>query len=300
MPIIIIYVVVVLAIFALMQAVVLALPVSDPTEPVSLRRKTLADGIGPWLGEFARDFENLVLLSGSGWSPTVWLSAMAVVTASVMLAAYFFLRAWALTALLGGTVAGVILPLMFLAVLRRRRLAKLALQLPEALDMLVRSLRVGHPIPIGIEGIANEMPNPIGGEFRRVFDSMAYGLDLKDALEHMSDRLHVPEVRYMVAAIRIQYATGGNLADVLATLAEVMRERVRLKTKVKALTAETRLSGNIMSVMPFVLVGGMFLLRPELYEDVPNSTTLQIIMGTAAALLLVGIVLMRRIVNIRV
>jgi tight adherence protein B len=300
MPMIIIYVVVVLAIFTLMQAILLAVPASDQTKPVSLRRKTLSDGIGPWLGEFARDFENLVLISGSGWSPTVWLSAMAGVTASVMLAAYFFLHATALTALLDGMVAGVVLPLMVLSVLRRRRLAKLALQLPEALDMLVRSLRVGHPIPIGIEGVANEMPNPIGGEFRRVFDSMAYGLDLKDALEHMSDRLRVPEVRYMVAAIRIQFATGGNLADVLATLAEVMRERVRLKAKVKALTAETRLSGNIMSVLPFVLVGGVFYLRPEMYQDVPNSAVLQFIMGTAVALLLVGIVLMRRIVNIRV
>ncbi|HEV2550072.1 MAG TPA: type II secretion system F family protein [Stellaceae bacterium] len=300
MPIIIVYVVVVLAIFTLLQAILLAFPASQKGDAVSLRRKTLADGVGPWLGELAHDFENLVLISGSGWSPTVWLCAMAGTTAFVMLLVYFLLAAAPLLALLAGIVAGVLLPLLVLTMLRRRRLAKLALQLPDALDMLVRSLRVGHPIPIGIEGVANEMPNPIGGEFRRVFDSMAYGLDLKDALEHMSDRLRVPEVRYMVAAIRIQYATGGNLADVLASLAEVMRERVRLKAKVRAITAETRLSGNIMSVMPFVLVGGMFWLRPELYEDVPKSVALQIIMGAAAALLAIGIVLMRRIVNIRV
>jgi tight adherence protein B len=107
-------------------------------------------------------------------------------------------------------------------------------------------------------------------------------------------------VRYMVAAIRIQYSTGGNLADVLASLAEVMRERVRLKTKVKALTAETRLSGNIMSVMPFALVAGIYALRPDFYDEVPHSQVLQTIIGIAAALLLTGVVLMRRIVNIRV
>ena len=129
---------------------------------------------------------------------------------------------------------------------------------------------------------------------------MSYGLDLKDALENMSDRLQVTEVRYMVAAIRIQYSTGGNLADVLASLAEVMRERVRLKAKVRALTAETRLSGNIMSFMPFVLVAGVYLLRPDFYDEVPHSPVLKTIMGIAIALLVSGIVLMRRIVNIRV
>jgi tight adherence protein B len=300
MPVIVVYVVVVLAIFTLLQAILSAFPAEEKRVAVSLRRKTLADGIAPWLGEFARDFENLVILSGSGWSPSSWLSGMAGLTAFVMLSAHFLGHAAPLMALLLGLMAGVVLPLMFLVFLRRRRLAKLASQLPEALDMLVRSLRVGHPIPIGIEAVANQMPLPIGGEFRRVFDSMSYGLDLKDSLEHMSDRLQLTEFRYMVAAIRIQYATGGNLADVLASLAEVMRERVRLRAKVKALTAETRLSGNIMSLMPFALVAGVYFMRPDFYDEVPHSQLLQTIMGIALALLVTGVVLMRRIVNIRV
>jgi len=300
MPIIIAYVVVVLAIFTLMQAILAAFPAPAKGEALSLRRKTLADGVGPALGEVVHDFENLVALSGTDWSPATWLTGMGVVTAAVMLSANFLAGANAFFAFLCGLTAGVALPLLVLVVLRRKRLTKLVRQLPEALDMLVRSLRVGHPIPVGIEMVSVEMPNPIGSEFRRVYDSMSYGLDLKDALEHMSQRLQVPEVHYMVAAIRIQYATGGNLAQVLATLGDVMRERVRLKAKVKALTAETRLSGNIMSFMPFVLVGGMYYFRPDLYADVPHSFVLKVIIGGAAALLLTGIVLMRRIVNIRV
>src|SRR5690348_12216234 len=118
MPVIIIYVVVVLAIFTLMQAILSAFPAEEKRAEVSLRRKTLADGITPWLGEFARDFENLVVLSGSGWSPTSWLSGMAGVTAFAMLSAHFLGGAQPMPALLLGLVAGVILPLMFLVVLR--------------------------------------------------------------------------------------------------------------------------------------------------------------------------------------
>jgi tight adherence protein B len=143
------------------------------------------------------------------------------------------------------------------------------------------------------------MPDPIGGEFKRVYDSMSYGLDLKDALDQMAGRLRVGEVHYMIAAIRIQYATGGNLSEVLATLASVIRERVRLKGKVKALSAESRLSGNIMSFMPFLVVAGLNFIRPDFYDDVPHNVTLQYIMAGALCLVFIGIVLIRRIVNIR-
>jgi tight adherence protein B len=240
------------------------------------------------------------LVAGSGIQIKL-ATMLAIMAGSVaaMIAACHFAKL-PLYSIGGAVVLGILLPIFVLAKIRQRRFAKLTIQLPDALDTLVRSLRAGHPIPVGISMIGNQMPEPVSGEFRRVSDAMAYGLDLKDAFEQMGARLRINDVHYMIAAIRIQYATGGNLAEVLASLSSTIRERQRLTMEVKALSAETRLSGNIMSVIPFLLVGGMTLMKPDFYSDVPNNPTLQIIMGVSALLLLVGIIVMRRIVNIRV
>ena len=303
-PIFILYGVIVLALFCLFQGLSLLLGEEPRVETPRLRRRTLADGFSPWLADLLitrqiRDFEALVASSGIPFSPVQVLTAMLVATLVVTTILIFFGINPALS-MVEALAMGVIVPLLVIRQLRKTRMAKLVKQLPDALDMLVRSLRVGHPVPIGIGMIGSEMPSPIGGEFKRVYDSMSYGLDLKDALEHLSSRLQVPELTYMVAAIRIQFETGGNLAEVLASLANVMRERVRLKLKVKASTAETRFSAAVMSVMPFLLIGGLLYMRPDFYKDVPESQALQAILGGAGFLLLIGMILMRRLVNIRI
>lgn len=296
------YLLVVLAIFAFLQALLMLL---DPVarEARGLRRRTLADGLSPWLAEILlirriADFEALIAGSGTRHSPARVLIGMGFVvvvgTLGLTLAGYEGVRSFA-----GGLIVGAVLPLLVLMRMRRSRLANLVMQLPDAIDTLVRSLRAGLPIPIGIRMIASDMPDPVRTEFRHVCDAMSYGLDLREALEQLARRLQVAEVKYMVAAIRIQYTSGGNLAEVLSSLSAVMRERVRFKMKVKALSAESRLSGNIMAAAPFLVVGGMFYLHPEFYKDVPGSPLLRAIMGGAAVLIFVGIVLMRRLVNIR-
>jgi tight adherence protein B len=299
MPVILIFAVVFLAVFTLMLGVSMAAASAPKTDTPRLRRTTLAEGRAPRLARVARDFENLVTASGAGVAPAEFVIGMAAAAAGVMIGANLIAGAGPLACLAGGVVLGGVLPVVTLMAMRRRRRARLVSQLPEALDTLVRSLRVGHPVPAGIEMIATEMPDPIGSEFRWVFASMSYGLDLREALELMSERLRVPEVRYTVAAIRIQFATGGDLAEILASLARVMRERLRLAMKVRALTAETRVSGTIMSIMPFTVVGGISCLRPDFYQAVPESPALQAIMAGAAVLLVAGVLLIRHIVNIR-
>jgi tight adherence protein B len=299
-----IYVIVVVAFYALFQGLLTIFAASAPAANGTLRRKTLGDGLSPWLADHLvvkqiHRFESLVGSSGIGASPGRVLAGMA---AGVLAAGVLALASGSgpISAAAIGLSLGVAVPLLVIGRLRAQRMARLVLQVPEALDMMVRSLRAGHPVPTGIGMVATEMPDPIGSEFRRVFDGMSLGLELKDALETMSERLDVNEIRYMVAAIRIQFSTGGNLAEILASLAAVMRERVQLLMKVKALSAESRLSANIMAVMPFILIGGILYLRPQLYEDVPVSPVLQIILGGAALLLVAGIILMRRVVAIRV
>jgi tight adherence protein B len=301
---ILVYCIVVLAIFSFFQGMAIMAGGTQVQNASGLRRRTLADGFSPWLAEMVvtqpvRDFEALIASSGIRASAARVLMSMSAVTIIVLIAMH--LAGYrSVFCLAGGLMLGVAVPLVVIHRLRQRRVVALIGQLPDALDMLVRSLRAGHPVPVGISMVGNELPDPIGGEFKLVFDSMSYGLDLKDALENMSLRLHIPEVKYMVAAIRIQYETGGNLSDVLASLSEVMRERVRLKMKVKAVSAEARYSAAIMAAMPFLLIGGLLILHPSFYKDVPGSRLLQGIMGAAFLLILAGLVLMRRILNIRV
>jgi tight adherence protein B len=133
-----------------------------------------------------------------------------------------------------------------------------------------------------------------------VFDSMTYGLDLRDALQRMTRRAPVPELQYMVGAIRIQHAAGGNLAEILGSLASIMRDRLTLYLKVKALSAESRFSGKILACMPFAIVTLIYLTNPGFYDGARTNTNLAMVLYFAAFLVLFGIVLLRRIVNIRV
>jgi tight adherence protein B len=301
-PIAIVYVLAVLAIFTFLQAVGLLVE-REVREARGLRRKTLADGLSPWLKEVLvirriEDFEALITGSGVRHPPAAILTAMALTVLGGTLL-FTFVGYGGAQSFFAGITIGTGFPLLALMQMRKRRLAKLALQLPDALDMLVRSLRAGLPVPMGIQMIAKEMPAPVSDEFRRVCDALSYGLDLREALEQLAQRVHIPEVTYMVAAIRVQYTTGGNLAEVLCSLGGVMRERVRFKMKVKALSAESRLSANIMAFVPFLLIAGMMYIRPDFYNDVPTSSLLQAVLGGAAILLVIGVIVMRRVVKIR-
>ncbi len=270
-----------------------------------LRSKSLGEGASPWLSSIlnsdpVRAFDNLVATSGVSQSTErvlIYMTAAAV-------AAFWGLRViggfdFYLCAI-GGAALGIGVPLLILRRVRRARLARISSQLPDALDMLVRSLRAGHPIATGMDLISREMPDPIGSEFGLVFDGMSYGLDLRGALDKMSQRLNIVEVNYMSAAMRIQHGTGGNLAEVLGALASVMRERAKLYAKIKALSAEGRLSGKILAALPVVVVSGLLLISPHYYDAAKTSPGLAIFLGVAAALAVLGVVLLRTFVNFRV
>lgn len=301
------YTIAILAFFLLLQgwaSLRAAKEAEARTEPgETLRRRTLADGLSPWLIDLVtfkviRNFENLIATSGVGISANFALLLMEVLTTVIIVASAFAgLGLWSVAI---GLLLGGALPVSVLTTLRKRRFSRIGQQLPEALDMLVRSLRAGHPVPMGIKMIAHEMQEPIGGEFMRVHEAMSYGLNLREALEAMARRLHIAEVNYMVSAIRIQYWSGGNLSEVLATLAIVIRERKKLRMKVSALSAESRLSGHILAALPFVVAIAINWINKDFYKDVPNHPAQIYVLAFAGFLVLVGIVLVRRIVNIRV
>lgn len=191
-------------------------------------------------------------------------------------------------------------PLIVLKRMTARRLRKLDMQIPDALDMLVRSLRAGHPVSSSLQLVAREMSDPIGTEFGLVFDEMTYGLDLQQALENMAQRATVPDMNFVVAAIKIQAVSGGNLAEALGNIARLIRERQRLRLKIMALAAEGRFSTKILTALPFAIIAIESVLNPKYYGAVKHEPVLMYIMGVAFGALMIGVLVMRKIVNFRV
>lgn len=202
--------------------------------------------------------------------------------------------------LLLGFALGMGLPILTLAYIGRRRIRKFTEQLPDALDMMVRSLRAGHPVSASMGLIAREMPDPIGSDFGLVFDETTYGLELSEALENLSRRYQITDLRFMVVAIKVQLGTGGNLAEILGALSRVIRDRQRMDLKIKALSAEGRFSAYVLSILPFLVMGGMLLINPGYFAEAAPEPAFKLLLGIALSGIITGIVIMYRMVNFRV
>src|ERR1043165_3271940 len=157
-----------------------------------------------------------------------------------------------LLALLFACILGA-LPAGYLYWLKSRRMAVFERQLPEALELVSRALRAGHAFSVGLKLVGDEAADPVGIEFRRVFDEISMGVALPQALQNMTDRLDCVDLRFFVTAVLVQRETGGNLAEIIDSLASLIRKRFELQLKVKALSAEGRISGVVLFGLPLVL-----------------------------------------------
>ena len=182
----------------------------------------------------------------------------------------------------------------------KKRISLFEEQLPDALDLMVRSLRVGHPINAAVSIVAREMPDPIGTEFGLIADEATYGMPVQDALDRMAGRVPVPDLRFLAIAINIQAQSGGNLAEILDGLSKVIRSRFKLFRKVKAITAEARWSGWFLSVFPVIALLGVQVVDPAYYDRVSDHPLF--IPGAILTfiLLVANIIFMRILVNIKV
>ena len=157
---------------------------------------------------------------------------------------------------------------MVLRFLRSRRQKKFAAQFPDAIDIIVRSLRAGHPVPIAINMVARELPDPIGSEFGTVTDEITYGADLETAMRNLYFRVGTDDLPLFVTAVAIQGSTGGNLGEILENLSAVIRQRFKMRRKIRALAAEGRASALILSSLPIGLFAVINFLVPNFYASV--------------------------------
>ena len=203
-------------------------------------------------------------------------------------------------ALIFAILLGVVLPVFQVCRKKRARLRRFAEQLPDAIDMLVRSLRVGHPLSAACHMVAEELSDPIGTEFGIAVDEMTYGLDLNEAIGNLGSRIEVPDLRYLVIAVNIQYGTGGNLAEVLSGLCKVIRDRFHMYRKIRAVSAEGRIASVFLTIFPFAVVGGIWILHKDYYLSVADHPLFHTLAAIGAALVLLNTIVMRWLTNIKV
>lgn len=258
------------------------------------------DGSSDRLAEATMRIEELMTRGGVTWSVSRLLQTVALVAAGIWFALFFVLKVSLIAALIFAVAGAVGAAMMFLFNRIRVRKAKMAEQLPDVVDMIVRSLQAGHPIRSALATVANDAPDPLGSEVGIAVDEMTFGLELEEALENLRQRAALPDLDYMVVAINIHSRTGGNLAEILSNLSGVIRDRYRLFKKVRALSAEGRLSAGVIAAVPFVIALILGLSVPNYYSDAMKHPSFWKIALTASVLYAGAIAVIWRIVKIRV
>ena len=203
-------------------------------------------------------------------------------------------------ALLAAAVVGLVLPYLVLRLLRGRRQKKFGAQFPDAIDIIVRSLRAGHPVPVAISMVAREQPDPVGSEFGLVTDEITYGADLESAMRNLYFRVGTDDLPLFVTAVAIQGSTGGNLGEILNNLSAVIRERFKMRRKIRALAAEGRASALILSTLPIALLAIINFLVPDFYASVWSESLTKIALALAGCWMGIGNLIMFRMVNFRI
>ncbi|TIP46533.1 MAG: type II secretion system F family protein [Mesorhizobium sp.] len=192
-----------------------------------------------------------------------------------------------------------VLPVMAMRFMRKRRHKRFGIQLPEALELITRGLKAGHPVPVAIAMVAREMADPIGTEFGVVADEVTYGSDLVSALNNLFDRVGHEDLPLFVTAVSIQSSSGGNLREILDGLSATIRERGKLRRKVRAISTEGRMSAYILTAVPVLLFTAIMVLMPQFYQDVWDEPKTWYMLSGTILWLLLGNAIMFKMSNFR-
>lgn len=278
------------------------LKVAEKTESISalvveLRKQRGLDANGA-RGKGWRWLSNLIVASGLPYDQKKWLTyaALAAIVGAGVLG---LLSRNPIGAVAGFVVGGVMLPLGFLKFRVRRRSNALGHQLPQALEIIVRSLEAGHPVPASVHLVGREMSDPIGTEFGMAADEIAYGATLEQAVERMAERCQHPDMDLFAATVRLQERTGGNLTGLLKLNASTIRDRHKMRLKIKAASSEGRASAMILTAAPFAAAGLIVLTSPKFYGDVIDEPIVKYGLMLIGFWIFLGNMIMRRMIDMR-
>jgi len=243
------------------------------------------------------DLQTLFDRSGVNIKPVTYLLGSAAVGVLMYVLADW--RAGWQVALGIGVLFGVVLPMAVLIFLAVRRARQLTQQLPDVIDLMVRSLQAGHPLSMAIQTVAHQLADPIGTEMGIVSDEITYGEELSDAIRSLANRSGSEDFQYLAVAISIQHGTGGNLAAVLTTLSQVVRDRFTMQRKIRAVSAEGRTTAYVVTSVPIVLVVFLLVMMPGFYTEVANDPLFWPFMYAGAGLSIANAIVLNRLVRFR-
>jgi tight adherence protein B len=249
---------------------------------------------------FGMQWFNRMMLESGMRRGALTLALVALVAGGGAFFGVMQFRGELMEALGAALVAGVKLPFAVLLFMRSRRHGKFAAQFPDAMDIIVRSLRAGHPVPVAVGLVAQEMPDPIGTEFGIAADEITYGADVETAMRNLYFRVGQEDLPLFVTAVSIQGSTGGNLSEILENLSRVIRERFKMRRKIKALAAEGKFSALFLSGLPVAIFFLLNIVAPDFYAVVWNQSLTKMGLTLAATWMILGNIVMYRMCNFRI
>lgn len=244
-------------------------------------------------------FSDLVLRSGVAYDPRRWgmVAGGLGFTLAIVL---WVLSKNAVLGLVGGVAGAIILPILYLNFKAGGRAKALGQQLPQALEVIVRSLEAGHPVPTAVALVGRELPDPIGSEFGMAADEIAYGATLEQAVGRIADRCKQMDIDLFAATIRLQERAGGNLTGLLKMLAHTVRERQKMRLKIKAASSEGRASAIILTSAPICVFILLQAASPHFYGDVIGKRFIQIGLAGLGTWMFIGNLVMRKMIDMRI
>ena len=205
---------------------------------------------------------------------------------------------YVLSIIIAPALAGI--PFLYLCLKKKKRMEKFQKQLPEALELIARSLKAGHSFPSGMKLASDEFDDPLGPEFDETLNEINFGVSVPDALKNLANRIDCPDLKFFVISVILQRETGGNLAEIIESLAYIIRERFKLYGKVKILAAEGKLSAIILVAIPFLLIIVLRFINPDYIDTLFSEPAGRIMAGVAAFMMALGILVMKKMVNIKI
>ncbi|MFA9561846.1 MAG: type II secretion system F family protein [Nitrospirota bacterium] len=267
-----------------------------------LRQRKLSDL--PWLNDILSTMSNLgglekILQQANSQMPLgVFLLLSGVLGVVGMVVAAFM--DYPLLVAGGVGLVCLMLPLMKIKMQRTARFKNFERQLPEALDLMARALRAGHAFSVGMKMVGDEFPDPIGPEFNRTVEEISFGIDTPEAMANLNNRVVSTDLKFFITALVVQRETGGNLAEIIEAISRLIRQRFELLGRVKALSAEGRLSGIVLFVMPFVMGGVLWWMNEDYMRLLIEDDLGLMMLGAAGLLMLFGAVIMKKMCDIKV
>lgn len=267
--------------------------------PELFRKQVEGGFLSSLIGDVIPGFTRLIWRAAIRLKPAEFFMIMCAIAAATGLLIAGVMRAPLLFSLVVSGLLGFAVPCFVLNALAERREKRFADQLPMAIDIMVRGLQAGHPVPVAIEMVAREVEDPIGSEFGHALDEMNYGLDRGVAMRNISTRFANPEFRFLVSSIEMQKETGGNLAEILSNLSKVIRERATMRKKIVAISAEGRITCFVVGGLPFLLVLAIMGLNPAFFMEVVDDKLFWPMIGGGFVLWVLGISWIWRMVNFK-